>query len=233
MTALLELRSVAAGYDGARVLHDVSVEIAAGRVTALLGANGAGKSTLLRSVIGLVRIERGDVLLEGQSLLALGVAARVGRGIGYAPEGRRVFPGLTVRENLTVAGAGDRSRRTARLAEMESLFPDLASRAEVRAWQLSGGQQQMLAVARALMLEPKLLLLDEPSLGLAPGLVADLFAQLRSIADRGVAILVAEQTLPPALAVADTVIGLKQGRVVLSGTAVDLRGDMSWVQSLL
>jgi branched-chain amino acid transport system ATP-binding protein len=184
-------------------------------------------------VLGLQPAQGGMVTLGGRDLGTLSVAQRVHLGIGYSPEGRRVFAGLTVRENLDVAGSADAAARRARIAELETLFPDLAEKAQERAWRLSGGQQQMLAVARALMSRPRLLLLDEPSLGLAPALVARLFESLRRIADAGTAILLAEQNLPPALAVADVVVALRQGRVLHTGSAADRRGDTRWMAELL
>jgi branched-chain amino acid transport system ATP-binding protein len=232
-TVLLEISGLSVAHGAVPALQDVSLTVGTGEITALVGANGAGKTTLLRAVLGLQPAQQGTVALSGRALAALSVAQRVHLGIGYAPEGRRVFAGLTVRENLDVAGSADAGARRARITELETLFPDLAEKAQERAWRLSGGQQQMLAVARALMSRPRLLLLDEPSLGLAPALVARLFESLRRIADAGTAILLAEQNLPPALAVADVVVALRQGRVLHTGPAAERRDDAGWMAELL
>ena len=232
-TALLGISGLSVAYGAVPALQDVSFTVGAGEITALVGANGAGKTTLMRAVLGLQPAQAGSLALGGRELGPLSVAQRVHLGIGYAPEGRRVFAGLTVRENLDVAGSADASARRARIAELETLFPDLAEKAHERAWRLSGGQQQMLSVARALMSRPRLLLLDEPSLGLAPALVTRLFESLRRIADAGTAILLAEQNLPPALAVADVVVALRQGRVLHAGAAAERRGDPGWMAELL
>jgi branched-chain amino acid transport system ATP-binding protein len=231
--ALLQVQGLAVRRGGVPVLQDVAFDLAPGSITALLGRNGAGKSTLLRTLIGLERADAGTLSLAGHDLAPLAPEARARLGIGYAPEGRRIFAGLTVRENLDVAGPGRAAARNARIAELETLFPDLAEKAAERAWRLSGGQQQMLAVARALMGRPRLLLLDEPTLGLAPALAASLLARLRQVAESGVAILLAEQNLPPALAVADQAIGLRQGRSVTLAPLGELRRDPGLAGAML
>ena len=222
---LLLVQGLAVARAGVPVLQDVALELAPGRIGALLGRNGAGKSTLLRTLIGLESASAGLLQLADHDLAPLSPEARARLGIGYAPEGRRVFAGLTVHEHLDVAGADRPAARRARIAELETLFPDLAEKAGERAWRLSGGQQQMLAVARALMSRPRLLLLDEPTLGLAPALAASLLARLRQVADAGTAILLAEQNLPPALAIADQAVGLRRGRIVPLASITALRGD--------
>jgi branched-chain amino acid transport system ATP-binding protein len=195
-----------------------------GEIVALLGANGAGKTELLETVMGF---RGGAVRLFDRDVSALAVEQRVALGVGYVPEGRRVFAGLTVRENLEAAcslPAGERSRR---LAEVLPLFPNLAERPRSRAWSLSGGQQQMLALARALMNRPQLLLLDEPTLGLAPAIVADLWRQLRSAATQGTAIVLAEQRAAVALNLASRGVILREGEAVLGGPSAELLANPS------
>ena len=218
MTApLLELGCVSAGYGRLQALSEVSLSLAPGCAMALLGANGAGKTTLLKTVLGLVPATAGTLRFDGRDVGPLAPAARARLGIGYAPEGRRPFPGLTVRENLEVAARARGSVRRRRLGEVYALFPQLAERAGTPGWQLSGGQQQMLAVGRALMGAPRLLLLDEPSLGLAPALVHDLMARLKTVVAGGVAVLFAEQNAAHARTLADRVCLMRLGRVVRAG----------------
>lgn len=223
--ALLELRDVHSGYGLVDVLHGVSLRVRAGEVVALVGANGVGKSTLLRTISGTVTPSAGSVLWRGTPLRT--PAHRVARaGIGHVPEGRAIFPDLTVAENLRMGafGIGNRGDRAA-VGELLDRFPVLAERAAQRAGTLSGGQQQILAIARALMGRPDLLMLDEPSLGLAPVAAQQVFGLLREIAAGGVAVLLVEQNVQAALALADHVYVVSRGRVVLDGTAADLRDD--------
>jgi branched-chain amino acid transport system ATP-binding protein len=201
-------------------IGDVSVE--AGEIVALLGGNGAGKTTLLETVLGF---HPGRVVLFGRDASALAIEQRVGLGVGYVPEGRRVFAGLTVRENLEAASSLPAGQRRQRLDEMLALFPMLGERPEARAWLLSGGQQQMLALARALMGRPRLLLLDEPTLGLAPVVVADLLRRLAVMTADGTAILLAEQRAALALGVARRGVVLSRGQVVRRGSAGELAAD--------
>jgi branched-chain amino acid transport system ATP-binding protein len=204
------------------VLEIGEVSVEAGEIVALLGGNGAGKTTLLETVLGF---HSGRVALFGRDVSALMVEQRVRAGVGYVPEGRRVFAGLTVRENLEAASSLPARRRRERVAEMLALFPMLGERPEARAWLLSGGQQQMLALARALMDRPRLLLLDEPTLGLAPVVVVDLLKRLTAMATDGTAILLAEQRAALALAVAGRGVVLSRGRVVRRGSAAELAAD--------
>ena len=225
MTALLTIARLSVRYGAITALDDVSLEVGAGEAVALLGANGAGKSTLLNAVIGLVpaaagALRFGDVALDGRA-----VHRRAALGLGYCPEGRRVFPGMTVYENLAVASPRPRREREAAIARQFALFPDLADKAYDRAWQLSGGQQQMLAIARALMTEPRLLLLDEPSLGLAPLLAREMLAHVRAIAAAGTAVLLAEQNVATALAVTQRAYVLQVGRLVEAGPSAALRDN--------
>jgi branched-chain amino acid transport system ATP-binding protein len=206
------------------VLEIGEVSVEAGEIVALLGGNGAGKTTLLETVLGF---HPGRVMLLGRDASALAVEQRIGLGVGYVPEGRRVFAGLTVRENLEASSSLPARQRRQRVEEMLMLFPMLGERPEARAWLLSGGQQQMLALARALMDRPRLLLLDEPTLGLAPVVVADLLRRLTAMTADGTAILLAEQRAALALAVATRGLVLSRGQVVRRGSATELVGDPS------
>jgi branched-chain amino acid transport system ATP-binding protein len=229
MSAALEIRGLTAGPTDAPLIADVSLAVDGGEVAALLGANGAGKSTLLAAVMGQVPASSGAVLLDGRDLKGLGPRARAKRGLGYCPAGRRVFPDMSVEDNLEVASFAPAGRRRRLKDEAMALFPQLAAQRRALAWRLSGGQQQMLAVARALMAEPRVLLLDEPSLGLAPALVDEVLAKLGAIAGAGTAVLLAEQNVGAALSVADRAVILARGRVAAVGNAAALRraGDLS------
>jgi branched-chain amino acid transport system ATP-binding protein len=222
-STLLSVERLSASYGKVMALAGVSLTVAEREAVALIGANGAGKSTLFKTIVGFLEPREGTMGLRGQSLLGLPPEKRFRLGVGYSPEGRRVFPGLTVRENLQVAAKGGRGDRETRLAEVFGLFPQLAERQDARGWQLSGGQQQMLAIGRALMGAPKLLLLDEPSLGLAPKLVDEVLGRIPSIVARGTSVLLAEQNVTKALRFCDRAYVLEVGRVVLSGTAAELR----------
>jgi branched-chain amino acid transport system ATP-binding protein len=204
------------------VLEIGEVSVDAGEIVALLGGNGAGKTTLLETVLGF---HPGRVVLFGSDASALTVEQRVQAGVGYVPEGRRVFAGLTVRENLEASSSLPAGQRRQRVEEMLVLFPMLGERPAARAWLLSGGQQQMLALARALMDRPRLLLLDEPTLGLAPIVVADLLRRLGAMTADGTAILLAEQRAALALGVARRGVILSRGQVVRRGSAAELAAD--------
>ncbi len=221
---MLELRDVHAGYGHVTALRGISFEVRAGEIVALLGANGAGKSSTLRVVSGLIHPSRGTVSFEGGPIHRLKPEAVIRLGIAHVPEGRRVFPGLTVKENLRL-GAVIRSDREigADMERMFALFPDLARLAGALGWTLSGGQQQMLAIARGLMARPRLLLMDEPSLGLAPILVQSVFRTIEQIyRSLGTTVLLVEQNASMALSIASRGYVLETGRVVLEGTASDL-----------
>ncbi|WP_286192060.1 ABC transporter ATP-binding protein [Roseomonas genomospecies 6] len=222
---LLRIEELSAGYGGAVAVDRLSLSVAAGEAVALLGANGAGKSTLLKAILGLVPATGGRVWLEGEEIGALAPERRVRRGLGYVPEGRRVFPGMSVRDNLEVASRLGRADRTHDLERVFALFPALEGKAEERAWRLSGGQQQMLAVGRALMGRPRVLLLDEPSLGLSPKLAGEVFAAVRAIAAAGTAVLVAEQSAARALSATGRVVLLRLGRTVHDGPVEALPAD--------
>ncbi len=217
MSQGLELRGISVAYDGIPAVTSVDLAVAPGRVRALVGANGAGKSTLMRAIMGLEPVTGGAILLDGEPMTGRPVEARVGRGLGYCPEGRRVFPALTVRENLEVAAAVTSSERRRRIERTLALFPQLGAKLDGLGWQLSGGQQQMLAIGRALMSEPRFLLLDEPTLGLAGAIIDEVLERLKDVVAGGTGILLAAQNTPAALAIADTVTVLKAGRTVWAG----------------
>ncbi len=224
-SALLSIRDLTAGYGGVMALDGVSLTVAAGETVALLGANGAGKSTLLKALLGLVPAQ-GDLRFDGGDLSPLATEARVRRGIGYVPEGRRVFPGMSVRDNLEVAGLPGNRDRALDVERVFALFPDLAGKSRESAWRLSGGQQQMLSLGRALMGRPRLLLLDEPSLGLSPKLADEVFAAVGRIAATGTAVLLAEQSAARALTVAPRAVLLRLGRVVGDGPVASLSEEV-------
>jgi branched-chain amino acid transport system ATP-binding protein len=225
--SLLEIDALAVAYDGMRALQDVSLRADAGRVVALVGANGAGKSTLLRAISGLVRPMRGTIRFDDADVTRMPAHAIVRRGIAHVPEGRRVFASATVRDNLLLGAYVDRDpvHRKERLDAAFAAFPRLQERLEQRASTLSGGEQQMLAIARGAMSGPRLLMLDEPSLGIAPILIPQIYAGIAAIAASGTAVLLVEQNVREALRAADFAYVLQTGRVVLHGPARDLIGD--------
>jgi branched-chain amino acid transport system ATP-binding protein len=219
----LEVDNLYVAYGQVSALHGVTLLVNAGEAVALVGANGAGKSTLFKSIVGFLRPRSGRLRLLGRDMTGVSPERRARLGLGYAPEGRRVFPGLTVRENLEVAVFASQAERGQRLDEAFALFPQLAERQGQLGWQLSGGQQQMLAIGRALMGKPQLLLLDEPSLGLSPKLADEVLAAVKAIVTRGTAVLLAEQNVRKALACCDRAYVLEIGKVVLSGATPALR----------
>ena len=227
--SLLELRDLVVRYGEIEAVHGISIAVEAGEVVTLLGSNGAGKSTTLRAISGLAKPASGDILFDGRSIVGLKAEEIVRRGIAHVPEGRRVFPGLSVKENIML-GASNRSGLSkgeiAREAEaMFDLFPDIRRFSGALGWTLSGGQQQMVAVARGLMAKPRLLLLDEPSLGLAPVIVQAVFALIAEIRRRGTTVLLVEQNARMGLSVADRGYVLETGRLALSGTPSELWGN--------
>ena len=227
MSAILEVRDLEAFYGRTKALHGVSFSMNAGGITTILGANGAGKTTTLRAISRMVRTT-GAILFEGHPLDARATEDVVRLGIAHAPEGRGTFVHLTVEENLRLGAWGrrDRSSLEEDFTRVFTYFPALAGRRRQAAGTLSGGEQQMLAVARALMLRPRLLLLDEPSLGLAPMIVREIFRILRAVnRDAGVTILLVEQNAALALDLADHVFLLETGRVVMEGPSEVLRKD--------
>ncbi len=222
--ALLAVEGLYAGYGDVAVLRGVSLTVAAGELVAVVGANGAGKTTTLRAVSGLLRPAGGSIRFAGDPIDRLPPHAVVARGLLHVPEGRKIFPSLSVQENLDLGAylPAVRGRRAERRAEVYALFPVLAERRRQAAGTLSGGEQQMLAIGRSLMGGPRLLMLDEPSLGLAPLVVDRIFEAVRTINRQGVSVLLVEQDVQRALGLADRAYVLEQGRVALSGAAAEL-----------
>ncbi len=217
-THLLDIQSIVVGYGPVEALHGVSLHIDRGEIVALIGANGAGKSTLMMSIFGSPAIREGSISFNGQTIHRL-PTHRIGRlGIAIAPEGRRIFPAMSIEDNLRMGSLANPGRFAASRARAFELFPRLAERRQQSAGTLSGGEQQMLAIARALMSEPQLLLLDEPSLGLAPIIVQQIFAVLREIANSGVTIFLVEQNAHHALKLSDRAYVLTNGRITLHGS---------------
>lgn len=220
---LLELKSVCIGYGHHPVLESVDLTLERGEIVTLLGANGAGKSTLAKAVSGLLRPFSGAILLDGMRIEALAPAERLRLGIAHVPEGRQIFAGMTVEENLELgAYAVSEADYAVQLKAVWALFPLLRQRMKDIAGNFSGGQQQMLAIARGLMAKPKILVLDEPSLGVAPLLVAEIFRLVVALREQGITILLAEQNARQALSIADRGYVFENGRIMLSGAAGDL-----------
>jgi branched-chain amino acid transport system ATP-binding protein len=224
---MLEIRNVSAGYAGAVVLHGVNLTVGQGEMVALVGANGAGKTTLLKTISGLVTPSEGSVHIAESALGGMNSVARVQLGLAHVPEGRQIFGDLTVRENLEIGAYTQlaklpRAEYDERIADVLHMFPVLQEKIDLAAGGLSGGQQQMLAIGRGLMLKPTLLLLDEPSLGLSPLLVTEIFRTLKSLRERGVAILLSEQNARLSLAIADRGYVIETGKIVREGTGAEL-----------
>ena len=221
---MLKINDLHVHYGGIQALRGISLEVPDGKIVTLIGANGAGKSTTLRTITGLVKASSGSVEWNGQELLGKSIDKIVSSGIAMSPEGRRVFPDLTVLENLKIGAylRTDKPEIAKDIQWVYSLFPRLQERSWQLAGTLSGGEQQMLAVGRALMSRPKLLLLDEPSLGLAPLVVQDIFTIIREINRQGVTVLLIEQNATMALKIADLAYVLETGRITLSGTGAEL-----------
>jgi len=221
--SLLELRGVSGGYGETDVVEDIDLWVGEGEIVTLAGTNGSGKSTLVKAVVGLLPRVRGRILLEGADLAGLPVERRIAMGLGYVPQTANVFPSLTVRENLeVVVGVRDPRRR---IEELFAFFPALAERRNLRAGHLSGGERQQLAFARALMLEPRLLLLDEPTAALSPALVERILEHIRTLPRLGATVLLVEQRARQALAISDRGYILDAGRMVLTDSARHLLAD--------
>ena len=225
---LLEMRNVSSGYGAVEAVRGVDIAVHEGEFVVLLGPNGAGKSSILRTISGIIAARQGSISFAGRDITKLAAWRRTGVGIGHVPEGRQIFPSHTVRENLLL-GAYSKARRgasTVDAGEIFDLFPKLAARSSQLAGTLSGGEAQMLAVARALMSQPRLVLLDEPSLGLAPLVVEELYRFIEHLhRDRGLAVLLVEQAVDNALSLADRGYLLERGSVVVEGTSAALRQD--------
>ncbi|QRG66520.1 ABC transporter ATP-binding protein [Brevibacillus choshinensis] len=236
MSALLTLTDVHSFYGKIEALKGISLEVRQGEIVALLGSNGAGKSTTLKTISGLVRPGSGAILLEGKSLVGHAPHQIVEAGIIHVPEGRRIFAGLTVRENLELGGFTQRKEKAVISEGIEqafALFPRLKERSGQLGGTLSGGEQQMLAICRGLMARPKLLMLDEPSMGLAPIIVQEIMQIIREINKQGTTILLIEQNAKAALRLAHRGYVLETGRIVMENTAEVLRGDESIVKAYL
>jgi branched-chain amino acid transport system ATP-binding protein len=221
---MLTIKELDLLYGDARALDGVSLDVPAGAVTAIIGANGAGKTSLIRTIAGILRPARGSIHFEGREITGLPSHTVCNLGIGQVAEGRQVFPTLSVRENLEMGAVIPRARARAKsnLDRMLTLFPRLGERLRQAAGTLSGGEQQMLAIGRCLMGEPRLILFDEPSLGLAPAVVQDLFRIIARLREEGMTIVLVEQNVAASLQLAATAHVLEQGRIVLSGTGSDL-----------
>ncbi len=235
MTTLLDLQAVTSGYGEVRVLESVSLEVAAGSITALVGSNGAGKTTLMRAIVGLLPLSAGRILLDGIDIGPLPTHRRIELGLALVPEGRLIFPDFTVEENLKIGAIARHARpeRPRRMEEMYELFPRLRERSGQAGGTLSGGEQQMLALARGMMAGPRLLLLDEPSLGLAPIVVEQLFDVIPRIREAGVTVFIVEQDVRSSLELADFAYVMENGRIVQTGPAAKLLDDPSIKEAYL
>jgi branched-chain amino acid transport system ATP-binding protein len=224
MSGTLEIDSVYTAYDKADVLQGVSLKVEASTITCLLGSNGSGKTTLVRSILGLTPPRAGRIVFDGTDITHLPTHRIIAAGIACIPEGRKVFPKLTVEENLRVGGYQERSDKvtSTRLAEILQVFPRLAERRRQLAGTMSGGEQAMVSIGRGLMCAPKLLLVDEPSLGLSPRLVKENFNIIRRISERGITVLLVEQNMHQTLAISHHGFVLSKGRVAASGTPAEL-----------
>jgi branched-chain amino acid transport system ATP-binding protein len=220
---MLEIRDLVAGYGPTQVLRGVSLDVGAGEIVAVLGANGVGKTTLNRAISGLIPSTSGQIAFEGNCILGMSPVSVVKRGLIHVPEGRRIFPNLSVRENLELGSyCRAKVRRGENISRVFGLFPRLRERSRQLAGTLSGGEQQMLAIGRGLMGEPRLIILDEPSLGLSPRLVEDLFTLIGRIAADGLAVMLVEQNVVQSLELARRAYVLESGVVAMSGVAADL-----------
>lgn len=232
---MLEVKSLRAGYGEVTVLHDVSIEVGEGSIVSIVGANGAGKSTLINAISGLVRPTGGSIVYEGVDLLSVPNYDVVRRGVVQVPEGRKLFASMTVYENLMLGATHPRARddKELTLRQVFELFPRLQERRKQMAGTLSGGEQQMLAIGRALMSKPRLLMLDEPSLGLAPRLVADVFRVIERLNSIGLTVLLVEQNIRHCLGISSYAYVLENGQVVLEGTGKELLSNPYTKQAYL
>jgi branched-chain amino acid transport system ATP-binding protein len=224
--SILQVENVDLGYGTLGVVFGVSLHVGEGELVGLVGGNGSGKSTILRAVSGMIAPWKGRMVFDGEEIGAVRPHQMAQRGLAHVPMGRQLFPNLTVEDNLMLGAylPSARAERDRNLRRIYDLFPDLVRYARARAAQLSGGQQQMVAVARALMLDPRMLIMDEPSIGLSPILVKEVMAAIRRVADTGLPILLVEQNVKQVLNVSDRVYVLENGRLVLDGPAAELQG---------
>jgi len=222
---VLRLEKLSAGYRRLQILHGIDLKVGKGEVVALIGANGAGKTTTLRAISGLISPTEGDIVFDGDSIGGLRPDLVVRKGLVHVPQDRALFGRLTVAENLTMGAFTRRRATTSALDEVLDLFPILAERKAQRADTMSGGQQQMLAIGRALMARPRLLTLDEPSIGLAPQLVAQVLRAVTQIRDAGVTVLIVEQNASQTLAISDRAYVMESGTIAVQGTGTELAND--------
>jgi len=229
VTAILQIEDLVLSYGAAQAVRGLTMHINPGEVVTLIGANGAGKSTTLKGIVGLIKPSGGSIRFQGQDIVGKSTDSLARNGLNLVPEGRRVFPGLTVAENLDVASAASNLRGgalKAKIDEVFGIFPRLDERRDALAWTLSGGEQQMLAMGRALMAKPKLLLLDEPSLGLSPKLAKEVVSLIGNYSrEHGLSVLLVEQNARLALGNSDRGYVIETGRIVAEGSALDLRDD--------
>ncbi len=223
--SLLEIKDLKVSYGGIEALKGISLQVKQGEIVTLIGANGAGKSTTLRAISGLVPIKSGEIIYNGQRINGLGPQKIVAQGLCMVPEGRRVFPNLTVLENLKIGAYLRKDDLTGDIEHIYELFPRLKERSWQLAGTLSGGEQQMLAVGRALMMRPRLLMMDEPSLGLAPLVIRDIFSIIKTLHQEGITILLVEQNAHAALRIADSAYVLETGSLGMQGTGKELLDD--------
>jgi branched-chain amino acid transport system ATP-binding protein len=224
---ILRMEAVVAGYGSTTVLHETNLEVPRNAISTVIGPNGAGKSTALKAIFGMLKVRSGSIRYDGEDLAGLTQVELLQRGISYVPQGRNIFPRMTVRANLELGGVSlrDLSLTRQRVHDIAfELFPVLRTKADTQAGHLSGGEQKMLELGRAMLLEPRLILVDEPSVGLSPILVRQVFALLRDLRDRGVTVLMVEQNAKRALETSDHGMVLQQGRLALAGTAAEVLG---------
>ncbi|NLY26441.1 MAG: ABC transporter ATP-binding protein [Alcaligenaceae bacterium] len=224
---MLKIRDLYAGYGKSEVLQGISLEVPAGKVVTLIGANGAGKTTTLKCLCGQVKLTAGSIEFDGQDITRLPSHEIVARGLTMVPEGRQLFPFLTVRDNLIMGSYKKAARASAqqRMEQVLDIFPRVAERLDQFAGSLSGGEQQMVAIARGMMADPRLLMFDEPSLGLSPLLVEQMFEVIRTVARQGITVLLVEQNVFNTLKLADYGYVLENGKIALSGTGAELLGN--------
>lgn len=231
---MISIRSVSAGYGLVNVLRDVSIEVKAGEIVAVLGSNGVGKTTLNNTLSGLVTPTSGEIYFEDKLISGLASAEIVDMGLIHVPEGRKLFPNLSVKDNLELGSyRRGKSNRAANIERVIEIFPKLKERFEQIAGTLSGGEQQMVAIGRGLMSDPRVLLLDEPSLGLSPLLVEQMFTLIKKINEMGLVVILVEQNVIQSLAIADRAYVIEQGTVAISGKANDLRENDALKKSYL